>query len=343
MRYLSRYMVVFYYVFIGLLAPLDMALAAPASGVFVATQACDAYVSKNKRTNPDQFKLSVGGQYDVFETSTRGDSVWYRLRATDATPAERWVPKTCGKAELGALTAVKQGGQSSQCEIADKGDSYVLAVSWQPAFCASHTGKPECSVKDAAVYQASHFTLHGLWPNQLALCGTNYGYCGAVKSQPARFCDYPAVNLSQAVRDDLGVVMPSVAAQSCLERHEWFKHGTCQSQWNSDGYFETAVGLTRQFNDSGVAAFMAANVGKSVDEAGFIAAVDTHLGAKAHERLHLTCKDGNLVDIYIDLPGRLSTAQKIGELIAAAKPTGNGYSSNCKGKFTVRALSAANN
>ncbi|MFA7241241.1 MAG: ribonuclease T [Sulfuricellaceae bacterium] len=338
MRYTSRYMVVLYCILISLLTPFNMGLAAPANGVFVATQACDAYASKNKRTNPDHFKITVGGRYDVFETSTRGDSIWFRLRATDARPSERWVEKACGTAELGVVAKVKQPTVSSQCDIADKGDSYVLAVSWQPAFCVSHQDKPECTVRDAAAYQASNFTLHGLWPNQLALCGTRYGYCGAVKTQPGRFCDYPPVGISQPVRDDLGVVMPSVAAGSCLERHEWFKHGTCQSQLDSDGYFETAVGLTKQFNDSGLAAFMAANVGKSVDEAGFIAAVDTHLGAQAHERLHLTCRDGSLVDVYIDLPGSLSAMQKLGELIAQAKPTGNGYSSNCKGKFNVQAL-----
>jgi len=30
----------------------------------------------------------------------------------------------------------------SSCQLPNKEDSYKLAVSWQPAFCESHRGKP---------------------------------------------------------------------------------------------------------------------------------------------------------------------------------------------------------
>lgn len=332
----------------ALLLPFQAGWAATAAGTFTAAQACDAYVSKNKRTNPDQHHLSVGSRYPIFETSTHGDSIWFRVRASDAQPAERWVDQSCGSAELASGGSSSSGSSSSnasapqpaasgQCDITGKGDSYVFAVSWQPAFCSTHKDKPECSVKDPKAYQASNFTLHGLWPNR-AQCGTHYGYCGEVKDQPTQFCSYPPVNLSPEAQKDLAVVMPSVAAGSCLDRHEWYKHGTCQTQWNADGYFEMATNLTRQFNDSGVAAFMAANVGKTVRQDDFIATVDASLGADAHQRLHLTCKSGKLVDVFIDLPSSLGTAPKLADLIAQAAPSRGGFSSNCGSQFSVQAI-----
>ena len=54
----------------------------------------------------------------------------------------------------------------------------------------------------------------------------------------------------------LGEIMPSVAEGSCLDRHEWYKHGTCQTDWNADQYFDTAVRLVKEFNDKGVADFL---------------------------------------------------------------------------------------
>jgi ribonuclease T2 len=345
MRYQSRrYLTILIGLLAALLLPFATGQAAPASGTFTASQACEAYVSKNKHSNPDQYHLSAGSQYPILETTGHGDSAWFRVRVADAQPDKRWVAQSCGSTELtaaGGSSPSQPAGGSGQCDIANKGDSYVFAVSWQPAFCSTHQNKPECSVKDPQAYQASHFTLHGLWPNRPAQCGTHYGYCGEVKTQPTQFCSYPPVSLSPEAQKDLAVVMPSVAAGSCLDRHEWYKHGTCQTQWNADGYFEMAVDLTKQFNDSGIAEFMAANVGKKVKESDFIAKVDTSLGTDAHNRLHLTCnKSGKLVDVFIDLPGNLGTAPKLADLIAQATPTRNGFSSNCNGQFGVQALGA---
>jgi ribonuclease T2 len=336
-----RYLFVPYFVVAGLLVPFDTGFATPANGTFVAAETCEAYVSKNKGTNPDHYQLSANGRYDILETTGSGDSVWFRVRVSDATPNARWVAKSCGTvASADGITgaAIPEPAASSQCDIADKGVSYVLAISWQPAFCVSHANKPECAITDRPAYQASHFTLHGLWPNRALQCGTHYGYCGEVKTQPQQFCDYPPVNISPPVRNDLAAVMPSVAAGSCLERHEWHKHGSCQTLWNADAYFETAIRLTKQFNDSGLAAFMAANAGQAVSQTEFIAKVDALLGANTHERLHLTCKNGKLQDIYIDLPGKLGATQKLGELLAQTTPALAGFSSNCNGQFRVQAL-----
>jgi ribonuclease T2 len=40
----------------------------------------------------------------------------------------------------------------------------VLSVSWQPAFCETKRNKPECATESPDRFDATHFTLHGLWP-----------------------------------------------------------------------------------------------------------------------------------------------------------------------------------
>ncbi|MFM8330946.1 MAG: ribonuclease T2 family protein, partial [Candidatus Methylumidiphilus sp.] len=224
------------------------------------------------------------------------------------------VPPSPAPATPAAPAAKASGAAGAACSLGGQADSYVFAVSWQPAFCESKPDKPECSIDDPKVYQATHFTLHGLWPNKTA-CGTNYGYCGAVKDKPAEFCGYPAVELSPEVRSQLAIVMPSVASGSCLERHEWHKHGTCQSG-TPDQYYALATRLVREFNDSGAAAFMAEHIGQQVSLEDFRAALDQGLGAGASRHAKLGCKDGLLVDIYINLPAELKPDASLKDLLA---------------------------
>ena len=49
----------------------------------------------------------------------------------------------------------------------------MLAVTWQPAFCQLHARKPECGSQTSDRFDATHFTLHGLWPQPRAK-----EYCG---------------------------------------------------------------------------------------------------------------------------------------------------------------------
>ena len=45
-------------------------------------------------------------------------------------------------------------------------DYYVLALSWQPAFCEGRPDKSECRTQTQNRFDANNFVLHGLWPNQ---------------------------------------------------------------------------------------------------------------------------------------------------------------------------------
>ena len=67
----------------------------------------------------------------------------------------------------------------------------LLAVSWQPAFCEQRPKKPECASQTANRYDATHFSLHGLWPGP-----RSNSYCNIAKfivdtDKKGRWGNYP--------------------------------------------------------------------------------------------------------------------------------------------------------
>lgn len=305
------------------------------SGQFTASRPCQAYVSIKKRSNPGDIHMTKGESYPLRERNVPSGATWYRIRVDGASPEERWVYYGCGQAELSS-TPVPAVSTKKPCQTAGQADSYVFAVSWQPAFCESHQNKPECKelVEQPDAYAAGNFTLHGLWPNKSS-CGTNYGFCGQQKKIGGSFCSYPRVPMSESTLQALGKVMPAAAAGSCLQRHEWFKHGTCQTKMDADQYWDLAIDLVGQFNTKGMSAFMQENIGRTVAAADFYRVVDTSLGQDAHKRMKLGCRSGNLVDIYMQLPKEVTGGRTLGQLLAEA-PTG--FSSSCGESFKVDAV-----
>ncbi|MFK0573686.1 ribonuclease T2 family protein [Endozoicomonas sp.] len=222
---------------------------------------------------------------------------------------------------------------NNRCHTPGLAEHYVLALSWQPAFCEQHRDKPECRVTDPDAWQTTHFTLHGLWPNQPD-CGTRYSFCGSVKQSQHDFCKYPPVPFRDAgTLSKLGQYMPAAAYGSCLQRHEWFKHGTCQTTRNADEYFNTAMRLQQDFNNR-IAPFMAQNIAKTMTTESFFALVDQAFGSDAHRRLKISCSSGNLVSVYINLPTRLDQ-NDMGSLIQQADPD---FYNGCGARFRVDAI-----
>jgi len=302
--------------------------AVKAEGVFSAQQACPAYVSKNNLTNPDNTQIQAGSDYTLLEANRPNQPNWYRVIVPAVQPRERWVSADCGQVKL---TETETGNSdNAQCGVAGQADSFVLALSWQPAFCETKPDKPECAITNPQVYQARHFTLHGLWPNKRT-CGIQYGFCGDVKTQKRDFCDYPQLSLNAASRTALAEVMPSVTAGSCLERHEWHKHGTCQTG-SIDDYFDLAVDLIRQFNDSGMAYFMNRRIGQEVRTADFLERAAAVLGSSVRDRIKMTCQQGMLVEIQLNLNANISRGADLEKLIVDAPVQGQ---SNCGERFRV--------
>lgn len=306
----------------------------PATGDFTATKECQAYQSMRKKTNPNGIRLEIGRSYSIIELNVPAGTTWYRLRIDEAEPQERWTYFECGTANVTSQGQSPQGGAhggNTQCNTAGQEDSFVFAVSWQPAFCEGHPDKPECKVDDPEVYQARNFTLHGLWPNKQS-CGTRYGFCGRYKKAVRPFCNYDPVPMQADTLEKLGRVMPSAAHGSCLQRHEWFKHGTCQTERNADGYYERAMQLLEEFNAGGMAKFMQDNLGQTVTTQSFFDAVDTAFDSGAHQRLKILCKGGMLVDIYINLPDELADDATLENLLEQAKPR---FKNGCGPYFQV--------
>jgi len=321
------FVIVLLFLFSGLQLP-PVNAGPKVSGSFTATSSCEAYQSIKKRSNPGSVNLNINARYDLLEANKTYNPDWFRLKIDFANPSARWVQSTCGRISLDNVPKIP-----GNCNKPGLADSYVLAVSWQPAFCETHENKPECSIDDPDAYQAKNFTLHGLWPNK-ASCGKQYGFCGTQQKLPkgSGFCDYPAIDFSENIFDELKKVMPSAGSGSCLQRHEWYKHGTCQTKWNDDQYFSTAISLLRQFNQSGVSRFMTDNLGKVVMEKDLYDVVDKAFGPGSHERMKIICNNGNLVDIFINLPTKMDSPVSLGELIRQGDI---GFKSNCNGKFRI--------
>jgi ribonuclease T2 len=310
-------------------------------GGFRATKACPAYQSKNKQTNPGNIQITAGQTYEFIQFNRPGNPDWAQIRIPNASPEERWVAMTCGEAPQAdseesdeessesADNEEEEGDSGNTCRLAGGADDHTFALSWQPAFCELKSGKKECQIRDPGVYQASNFTLHGLWPNKDA-CHTNFGFCKGEKKS-VDFCQYDPVPISSKLKRELAEVMPSVSSGTCLERYEWYKHGLCQTQWDAEEYFSISVRLTKEFNRA-AATVMAESVGDSVKEADFFAAIDSAFGPNAHKRLQLKCQKGDLVDVYIKLPRQIGKDASLRDLIQKAKPA---FRSNCGGKFQV--------
>jgi ribonuclease T2 len=192
----------------------------------------------------------------------------------------------------------------------------VLAVSWQAGFCASKPGKPECEYLSDETYASTHFTLHGLWPNK-DVCGTKYDFCGKVQNEAATMCQFPEVTLSPEVEGALAMVMPSEKYHSCLERHEWWKHGTCRDD-TPNAYYMLATALVKMLNESTfVNDFIMKNIGRNVYKSNFYAAFDKAFAAGASNHVLLRCYQSALTELQINLPKVVDATQKMETLIHA--------------------------
>lgn len=283
----------------------------PVSGNFQATQSCPAYISKNKKTNPDNAYISANQPYKLIEINKNNNPDWVRIELPDTDSALRWVDIKCGIADY-------EHAPTDSCQQkAGMADSYVLGLSWQPGFCQTYgyeAGKAECLSLPANSYQASHLVLHGLWPNQIA-CGQAYGFC-SVKAR-AHHCEYPPLTFSNEVAEALRLLMPSYAYGSCLERHEWNKHGSCQIL-STDDYFSLAMRLTREADRSELGQYLHEARGKRVARSDLLAHIADAFGGQNNNKVYLGCKNGILVDIFIQLPALIPADESLTSLINKA-------------------------
>lgn len=196
-------------------------------------------------------------------------------------------------------------------------DSHVLAMSWQPAFCETYgynAGKKECLVLNSNSFSSHHLVLHGLWPNQSS-CGQSYGFCG-LPERP-KHCDYSPLALNAEVAANLSEIMPGFALGSCLERHEWNKHGSCQFL-NVNDYFALSIRLGQQANQTEFAAYINQHRGEKVSRSTLREMLKRSFGKTYASRVYLGCKKGQLVDIFFQLPALIPQDASLETLLSQA-------------------------
>lgn len=280
------------------------------NGTFEATQSCSAYLSKNKKTNPENLMVYPNHQYKLKEIN-KNPPEWVRVEIPEYHNNLRWVKVSCGASEYTQR-------DSNRCDTrAGMADSYVLALSSQSGFCETYgyeAGKPECRKLSKDSYQANHLTLHGLWPNQ-DNCGQRYGFCGV--SPRANHCDYSPIALNSMVSEKLKRVMPSYNYGSCLERHEWNKHGSCQVL-SEDDYFTLAMRLVAEADSSVFGKYITEHKGSKVSLSKLRDLIGIAFGSGNSGKIYLGCKDGKLVDVFIQLPALIPFNESLESLINKA-------------------------
>lgn len=298
--------------------------AEPLTGYFIALDACEAFQSKNRRTNPGDVRVQPRRAYDMIAINAVGGD-FYQVRIPDApvTPA-RWVPTDCGVHVVEA-----QGPDSAPAPDivvpqgrAESTDN-LLALSWQPSFCERRPSRPECVlINDGGLPLAGRrLSIHGLWPqpNGTFFCGVP---TMLVRLDTGRDWNaLPAPDVDAQTRAALDAAMPG--ALSFLDRHEWVKHGTCYfGAGGADEYFDDTLLVTDAVNASAVGDYLAARVGRVITAADLRAAFDVAFGAGAGDRVQMQCAsdDGRVIvgEIRIALRGPIEPGVRIADLLAAA-------------------------
>ncbi|WP_062012023.1 hypothetical protein [Aureimonas sp. AU4] len=294
----------------------------PMSGSFTAEASCFATPSIRSDDNPGRVVTTPGTSYQLLGRNNDPGS-HYLIRVPGAEPERRWVAFGCGRVGEASQSAGRPAAPATAPEPAAPRRSgapardFVLAASWQPAFCETRRRVREC--RDGAA-GADGFTLHGVWPQprDLSYCGVPASEKGLAESR--RWLDLPELPLTGGTRAELAAVMPGVA--SGLDRYQWAKHGSC---WGGppDRFFARAAALVEALNASPVRDLVVSRVGGTLSANEIRAAFDRAFGPGAGDRVLVDCsgrrgQDARIQEIRVALRGDLSGDATLAELIAGA-------------------------
>jgi ribonuclease T2 len=299
-------------------------------GQFLASQNCAALQSIKKGLNSGNVKVETGKSYRLLGKN-KSSATHYWIEVAGANPQQRWVTLDCGtidgiqsKAVAPKSVAVDTPDGTVKPKPKPKGPkggiaTYAFAISWEPAFCSVMKDKSECKNQTASSYQASHFSLHGLWPQprRNVFCGVDQATAALDDQHKWEELSIPEMTLE--TKRALSDVMPGTA--SLLERHEWIKHGTCYVGGDAETYFKDEIRLVNDVNGSVVQSFMQANIGRTIQTADLRKKFDEAYGQGAGERVHIACsKDGLISELTIALQGDIPAGTALAVLIKAAEP-----------------------
>jgi len=280
-------------------------------GYFIAEKNCTAVHSIKKGTL--SFALIKGMAFKVI-AKNKPEATHYliTIESLEENP-NKWVPIDCGM----LLTDCK----TSQVEKPAKEKNYLLAISWQPAFCQSHQSKLECETQTQDRYDATHLALHGLWPQP-----RNNAYCNVSdkdKSIDRRKAWHllDPLGLTEKTFTELLISMPGVA--SYLQRHEWIKHGTCYSD-SPEIYYQDSMMLINKINDTNISTLFANNIEKTITTEQIRNAFDEAFGEGSGGKVNVKCDHrGLIVELWINLKGDISKDDNLSRLLQNAHAVNN--------------------
>jgi len=280
-----------------------------------ATKACPAYNNMKHTTNSNGVHLEAGKSYRIL-SEKEGQRL---VMVEGERVAQRWVDADCFEKRTPAskqeADASKQATASSSNHglssivsgikkklLGDQTNSQknLLAISWQNAFCQTHQYKKECRRMDRNDFAASHFVLHGLWPQP-----RNNQYCNVSKKEVGmdknkQWYRLKDLELSPKTRERLSKLMPGY--HSNLHKHEWVKHGSCYGK-DPDGYYRDAMDLLTQINHSPLQKFFEKNMGKTVRLKEIREIVDRSFGQGAGKHVTMNCQKGLITELWFHLGG----------------------------------------
>ncbi len=323
----------------------------------LATESCEATQSIKKRRNAGNVRLTPGENYRVIGKNRSSEATHYLLKLEDASPSLRWVPIGCGRLGERPAGEPQQSPPKEEMpapetpgplapedntlppvpstELPDldtsrQGD-FLLALSWQPAFCETRPTKTECRNQSADSFEAGNLALHGLWPQPRGndYCGVSAEIERLDKSK--RWDELPPIELTAQTREALAEQMPGYA--SSLHLHEWYKHGTCYSN-SPEEYYRESLALMDQVNDSLVQVLFEENLGQRISSREIRQAFDQAFANGAGQKVEVVCaRDINqgrrvmVQELRILLKGKVEPGTELADLILEAPQANAGCSS----------------
>jgi len=290
----------------------------------VATQECEAYNNLKHTKNSGLIKIDAGKEYELIREH-KGN---YYIKVPQASPNARWVDINCfSQAKDNKQEGATQKKESVLSKIfGTKKDNdkdainsnldSVLVLSWHNSFCETHSNKKECR-RDGAEAK-NHLVLHGLWPQP-----RNNVYCDLsediIKKDKLKMWNaLPALNLNKEVKELMQEHMPGY--QSNLQRHEYYKHGSCYSK-DANKYFLDALTLTKKVDET-LGEYFRANIGKKVKAINAKKVAMKLIDKDIKNKIAFKCKGRVLNEVWISLKGQ---GRDFKTLLKGAKP----IRSNC--------------
>jgi len=277
------------------------------------TKVCPAFNNMKHSTNTHDVYLDTRKKYTIMKEH-KGQKL---ILISGEKPAQRWVDADCfssldniGTSVDSAIERIdkstvftkhtKKYEESGYTKPVSKNN--LLALSWHNAFCETHRSKKECKRSllpfGKSKYSEKHFVLHGLWPQP-----RNNIYCNVEKDfvnadKHGQWRDLPCLAMDDEIENRLAKVMPGFASD--LHKHEWVKHGTCYGS-DPQAYFEDAVSLVEQLNNSKVGDFFTKNIGKHVTLQQVRHLFDRNFGVGTGKRVEMKCKKGLITELWLHL------------------------------------------